>query len=172
MSKVKSCTTDAATSSSPLIHCLLSMHRHPPGGARGFGRQPFYVPPNRPGSVTGSIEGRMAAGRMMGARGRGSAAAGPRTNSSMDGSRMGSRPGSSMQPPQHSQLAAVRASHGFRTSSPLREVDETNCSVGDADDLWDAASLDYPGRCGIALEHEMRCTNLSLSSPAGLYPGN
>ena len=52
------------------------------------------------------------------------------------------------QPPQHPQLAAVRASHGFRTSSPLQEVDETNCSVGDADDLWDAASLDYPGRYG------------------------
>ena len=86
---------------------------------------------------------------MMGARGRGGAA-GHRANSSMDGSRMGSRPGSSMlQPPQHPQLAAVRASHGFRTSSPLAEVDETNCSVGDADDLWDAASLDYPGRYGV-----------------------
>ena len=70
---------------------ISSMHRHPPGGARGrgFGAQPFYVTPNRAGSVTGSIEGRMAAGRMMGARGRG--AAGPRANSSMDGSRMGSR---------------------------------------------------------------------------------
>ena len=77
-----------------------------------------------------------------GARG----AAGARANSSMDGSRMGSRPGSSLPPPQHPQLAALRASHGFRTSSPLHEVDETNCSVGDADDLFDAASLDYPGR--------------------------
>ena len=76
------------------------IHRNPPGGgsSRGFGRQPFYVPPNRPGSVTGSIEGRMAAGRMVGARGRGMTPPG-RANSSMDGSRMGSRPGSSMQGP-------------------------------------------------------------------------
>ena len=31
----------------------------------------------------------------------------------------------------------------FMASSPLPEVDE---DVGDAMDLWDAASLDYPGR--------------------------
>ena len=48
--------------------------------------------------MTGSIEGRMAAGRMVGARGRGMTPPG-RANSSMDGSRMGSRPGSSMQGP-------------------------------------------------------------------------
>ena len=40
------------------------------GGGRGGGaRQPFHVVPNRPGSVTGSIEGRLAAGRMTGVAG-------------------------------------------------------------------------------------------------------
>jgi len=37
------------------------------GGGRSSSRQPFYVPPNRPGSVTGSIEGRLASS----GRGRG-----------------------------------------------------------------------------------------------------
>ena len=36
------------------------------GSVSGRERQPFHVVPNRPGSVTGSIEGRLAAGRMMG----------------------------------------------------------------------------------------------------------
>ena len=40
----------------------------PQVGGRGV-KQPFHVVPNRPGSVTGSIEGRLAAGRMAGAAG-------------------------------------------------------------------------------------------------------
>ena len=101
--------------------------------------RPFHVPPNRPGSVTGSIEGRLAAGRMSANRRpqqlhhQHHAAGGP-SPSSMEGSRLSAVP------------ERLKPSQGFRTSSPLREVDETNCSVGDADDLWDAASLDYPGR--------------------------
>lgn len=48
----------------------------------GFGKAPFHVAPNRPGSVTGSIEGRLAAGRM-----RGGIGGGPRTSSAMSGAR-------------------------------------------------------------------------------------
>ena len=101
---------------------ISSMHRHPPGGARGrgFGAQPFYVTPNRAGSVTGSIEGRMAAGRMMGARGR---AGGPRANSSMDGSRMGSRHGCQMAIARFLE-SYVFGPSGFWTLAPLRYTAE------------------------------------------------
>ncbi len=115
-------------------------YRYPPGQQGGFGRgkQPFYVAPNRPGSVTGSIEGRMAAANRMNS-------SNPRGGGGRLSSTPNSRPGSSASA-QHSRLLEIRASHGFRASSPLHEVDETACSVGDADDLFDAASLDYPGR--------------------------
>ena len=91
-------------------------------------KSPFYVAPNRPGSVTGSIEGRLAAGRMSGGR--------RQQTPSLDGSRMSD--------PNHPGMRHQRSSN-FRASSPLHEVDE-NMSLGDADDLWDQASLDYPGR--------------------------
>ncbi len=44
-------------------------------------------------------------------------------------------------PPSHLQAPPA---HNFRASSPLREADEMGSELGD--DLWDAASLDYPGR--------------------------
>lgn len=97
-------------------------------------RTPFYVAPHRPGSVTGSIEGRLAAGRMSG--GRRPIQSGP---PSVQGSRYGTprTPGSAL--PSHMR------NQSFRTSSPLHEVDETG-SLGEADDLFDSVSLDYPGR--------------------------
>ena len=95
-----------------------------PGGAPP---RPFHIAPNRPGSVTGSIEGRLAAGRM----------AGRRNNyaPSLDGSRTGSY--------VHGGTGATSRNNTFRASSPIREE---HMSLGDADDLWEAASLDYPGR--------------------------
>jgi hypothetical protein len=95
-------------------------------------KTPFYVTPNRPGSVTGSIEGRLAAGRM-------SAAARRPPQAIND-----SRPPSVISP-MGGRVSQLRNQANFRTSSPLREVDEA-ASVGDAEDLWEEASLDYPGR--------------------------
>ena len=67
-------------------------------GQKGFRPQrPVMSPPKRPGSVTGSIEGRLATSTPSGRR-------------------------------------------QFMASSPLHEVPDEEV------DLWDAASLDYPGR--------------------------
>ena len=74
------------------------------------------TPPRRPGSVTGSIEGRLAGT--------------PRGRPPIAGTRV-------------AQLQQQEVKRGFLASSPLPEVDE---DVGDASDLWESASLDYPGR--------------------------
>lgn len=67
-------------------------------------RRPVLSPPKRPGSVTGSIEGRLA------------------TSTPSQG------------------YPNSRGGRQFIASSPLHEETEEDV------DLWDAASLDYPGR--------------------------
>ena len=72
-----------------------------PGGPNQPGFRPqrpnLMTPPKRPGSVTGSIEGRLA-------------------------------------------NSGPRSGRQFMASSPIQEATEEDL------DLWDAASLDYPGR--------------------------
>ena len=91
------------------------------GGNRGKRLVPGGM--RRPESVTGSIEGRLAV-------------PGRRPGHSQEGSVRSSSGGGS------SRLHAPHPSSHFRASSPLHEVDETSIDG----DLWDAASLDYPGR--------------------------
>ena len=86
----------------------------------------------RPGSVTGSIEGRLASAR---------------------------RPGTRV-----SQLQAEHGVRGFTTSSPLPEVDE-NESIGDVQDLWESASLEYPGNNGDTSPHGWEFMNNTYEEP-------
>ena len=88
----------------------------------GNGYRPDHS--RRAGSVTGSIEGRLASGRSP-------------YRPAIAGTRVAQL--------QAQHGGGQRGGGGFMASSPLPEVDEA-ASIGDVTDLWESASLDYPGR--------------------------